>query len=275
MSFGVLTCEPQPEPVATMKRECSTNIVCSIFSKFTWIACFILLLSGGRSLYSEVEEVIPDSEFSIQFSYNPVFPASLKSEGVMEGVVKVVVSVDAKGQLKDWVVTNATHRSFAKSIEQSIGDWIFEPPIKNGFAEGITVPVEVLFSIEGTLIISPSMMSIMRSEYDLGLISERDVIAEYSVKDLDQLPAPLSIERPVVPIELLGDGAKEAIFEFYIDHRGDARLPILRSRDLDIDDRVLWIVQETIRSWRFTPPTVENNPAVVKVAQKLVFSKDQ
>jgi outer membrane biosynthesis protein TonB len=62
--------------------------------------------------------------------------------------------------------------------------------------------------------------------------------------------------------------ARLELRRFYIDQEGKPRLPAI----LSMDDPILAeIALETIREWRFAPPTSGGEPAITRARQQFVF----
>lgn len=237
-------------------------------------ALSIIFIAGIFSSASIGQEAasISDSDFKIEVTHNPIFPIPLRESGVMEGKVRVLVAVDSTGVLRDWIAVEATHRSFVRSVDRVIEDWHFIPKVVDGVQEASTVYVDIELRVDGIVLSNPGMVSVMRNHFDLSMISERDRHKVYSVRDLDEIPRPVHVEKPLVPEELISDDAETFVFEFYIDRDGEVHVPLLVGRDeIKVDERILVIVQESLRKWKFTPPTVNGRKVTVKVAQPFDF----
>ncbi len=248
-----------------------------ILKQFGLVMGFVALTVGGFATahaFAQEEVVNPSSGFVIKVNAEPHFPSMLKNMGISEGKVRMVVAVNAEGNLLDYLVVEATHEAFARAVEEVVSDWSFVPPTENGQPYSIATFVDVNFRTDGMMVMSPDMMTVISLFYNLPIVNEADAIRVFSVNDLDRIPEPIYVEKPLVPVELLGDEVYRAVFEFYIDRNGNVHIPVLRNKELDIDERILVIAQDALWKWQFSPPTVKGRPVVVKVAQPLVFQKE-
>src|SRR5690606_25538368 len=71
------------------------------------------------------------------------FPTSVAAEGITEGTVRVVLAVDASGELLDSLVTGYTRREFADELVTHLRDWRCEPARQRG--EIVGARAEILF----------------------------------------------------------------------------------------------------------------------------------
>ncbi|MCH6258514.1 energy transducer TonB [Puniceicoccaceae bacterium K14] len=257
-----------------MKSKCFPKKNSTILRILSISSLFLCLLQNASASPGDVNGV-SNGDLNVNVTKQPKFPYALKTKGITEGSATVIVSVDENGKLVDWIATEATHRSFAREVNNVIEEWIFELTETRKEGRSTVVQIEVDFTVDGPLVINPDMVSVMRSEYDLGLIDTSEMLKYYSVRDLDRLPEPTYIEKPIIPEEIIGNKLEKAVFEFYIDQKGEVHLPILRSRDIEMNDEALIIAQEAIRKWKFIPPTVKGNTVVTKVAQQLYFRKGE
>ncbi len=240
--------------------------------------CALLLCCGmfsGPLLGQESADVV-DAVFRIEVVHEPIYPNSLKNLGVMEGQLRVLIAVDSTGTLRDWLVVEATHRDLGKALDRVIESWRFIPEVINGVAYSSTVYVDVDMRVSGLVLGNPSMLSVMINFFHLDIIDERDRISVYSVRDLDEIPEPIYVEKPIVPAEFFSDTPQNAVFEFLIDTNGNVHVPLLKEReDVEVDERILVITQNALMKWKFEPPTVRGRKVIVKVAQPFDFSNEE
>ncbi len=211
----------------------------------------------------------------VEMTRLPVFPDSLIKVGITRGKTRLIVVVSETGELIDWLVVEATHWEFAKSIARVIEGWNFEGARSPNQPRGEVFQFKVLFAAESTarMTAGPGDMS----EHVFGPDEEfaKDSIRLASPSELDALPTPFEAPLPDIPSELIDDVGQEAVFEFYIDMNGEVHAPILQSAEIDLDERILTAAQNALWNWKFYPPTANGKPVVAKVALPLVFSKKE
>lgn len=208
----------------------------------------------------------------IKVTNDPQFPLGLKNRGIFEGSVRVLLVVNSNDVLEDWIVVEATHKDFAKEVDQVIGDWHFIAPKENGIAMGTTQFINIEFTVEGFMLMTSDVSTTLSLMYNLPEFMDSEQVRVVSARELDQTPVPVYVEEPVIPSVLLSeDGPRSAIFEFYIDVKGAVHVPLLRG-DIEMDERALRIVQNSLMKWQFDPVTLNGRPVIVKAAQPFKFT---
>jgi len=197
----------------------------------------------------------------------PEVPVVLLRSGFSEGMVHIVVEVDSFGELRDYIVLEASHIELVAELGRVIYQWNFHPPIKNGNMASVIHELIVHIKAEGS-VVSFSFPSARSSYVETGFKARTSDYEVASWQDLDVLPEPIHVVVPDISKDLLvGKSGRRATFRFYIDYEGNVRIPCVWKLDGEIDDRALYSVQESLRQWRFAPPTVKSKPVVVRVAQ--------
>lgn len=199
------------------------------------------------------------------------FPASLLAEGVTEGEVWVVVSIDATGQLTDALVGRYTHRALANEAIDILRRCKINPVKVDG--QAIDVCTEVKFSFKATgCVLSLDPHSALQQLIDF---ADRPIYHQHlcKVRDLDRMPTATRTVSPYYPSHESGANVAngKALLEFIIDETGRARMPVLISAD---DPRFGHLAAAALAQWEFTPPTREGRPAAVRVRQEFVFQKN-
>ena len=207
----------------------------------------------------------------VDISPAPIFPPSLIQDGITEGQVTVLVVVDEDGDLKDWLVTEASHFLLVKAIDRVIEDWDFEAPTLNGEFILSVNRLDIEFDGSGGLV----DFSGVHASVNLMLGNKLKGFNTYgvaSVTELDSIPEPIYVERPVFPRELLGNRNEiRAILDFYIDEEGDVHIPTVRAADDGCHEGLLVAAQNALWEWKFSPPTIRGKPVVARAAQPFVF----
>lgn len=202
----------------------------------------------------------------------PVFPQARLQEGQLSGVVRIAFEVDHHGELRDWIALEATHGDFVDSIAHAIDSWRFSAPYVNGQNRSVVGELTVNFDSSGSVLSfdGSSLMNVRINELT-GNTNRAILLA--NARDLDAPPYPLSQPMPQVPKDLIEKhkGAR-AVFSFYIDEAGRARIPALLRTEGSPDLGMLLAAQDALEQWQFEPPTKRGRPVKVKLAQTFVFT---
>lgn len=202
----------------------------------------------------------------------PKFPNSLLNQGYATGEVKLALDIDNDGELRDWLVTEATHPDFAKSVEYVIEKWRFSPPYINGENRSVVGHLRIDFTAKASVISLDTSTALSTRLNELTQYSsESTSLAD--PEDLDAVPFPVSQIKPSVPSNVLRENnGTRATFSFYIDEAGQVRIPSLSQTDGNPDLGMLVAVQDALSQWQFEPPTVKKHPVKVKLSQVFVFN---
>ncbi len=202
----------------------------------------------------------------------PIFPPALKFDGITNGHVELIIDINEDGTVADWIPLRSTHRLLTESVGRSLQNWRFNPAKVDG--EPVPVAQKILFNFDhsGTVLISGTGLDLhMRWIREMGIQDDR---LAFELPDLDQLPEPTDIVRPLIP-EALAKQNKEGIVmvSFYIDTQGNVRIPVAIEWDPDIMYARSAI--HAITQWKFKPPTRKGRPVVVKAIQPFHFKKSE
>ncbi len=212
-------------------------------------------------------------EFSIKEYQDPIFPNSLKMEGYDEGYATFAICVNQFGELKDYLLLEASHIQFAKAVERVIPKWRYSVPLVDGEVGAIASKIRVNFERgSGFVYETIGYQSLLPNFINVPLYS--DAYRIYTLNELDSIPIPNHIQKPNFPVQMLEERETvNAVFEFFIDKEGNVRIPTLREADDRIDERLLIIAQEALLQWKFNPPMHNGKPVVAKAAQPFRFAK--
>ena len=212
-------------------------------------------------------------DFSIDVVREPAFPTTLLNQGYTEGKVAIAFEVDYAGELRDWIVTEASHPDFAKAIEQVIPSWDFSAPKINGESRSIVTRLVIDFRSTGSVLNFDLMTSTNARLNEIsGFRGESIRIAD--VDRLDSPPRVRSVVKPAIPREALeANRGSKAGFTFYVDEEGRVRVPALSKIDGDIEPGMLLATQDALSQWRFEPPRQRQTPVSIKLAQTFVYDE--
>lgn len=199
----------------------------------------------------------------------PEFPLSMLLRGVAEGVVIASFCVDEMGVLEDHLIEAYTHEPFARSAEEAIAKWTFEPAKVGDVPVSANFRVRFRFEGQGVVVAK----EIGDATHPDG---SRDLEPEFryralGMRDLDNTPKALHAVAPQFPAELVAPGTRPTVLvRFFIDEQGRVRIPMVQ--DSENPDLSIYAV-EAVRQWRFSPPTRGGKPVLVRAAQKFTFTE--
>lgn len=197
-----------------------------------------------------------------------MFPRWLLEEGISSGTVRLLVEVDAEGNVQDVLVVEARHVAFVEASLDALNNWKFRPRVVNGKNYGYVKPVKLEFDIGQTVINLTTM------GFTNHLTRNTDIKPKYEqnavrMRDLDSIPKPLSMAAPHYTAELQKLGMNGTVtVEFYIDSTGKVRVPyVTLGTGTQLDE----LAVETVRGWWFEPPLSNGKPVLVKATQTFAF----
>lgn len=245
------------------------------------IRSFLALCSATLTLsaaHADIDNFSLDyqgADLQIDVVRQPIFPQSLLMNGYTQGKVRVAFEVDYSGELRDWLIVESSHPSFASAVSHVFGSWQFSPPYINGQNRSVVGTLVIDFSAKGSVLSFDISSGLITQRFNemFGYDSERESVLH--AKELDELPRPIESPMPSVPKDSIRkcNGAR-ATFTFYLDEKGAVRIPALKSTDGEIELEMIVAAQDALEQWRFTPPTKNSRPARVKLAQEFVFKEN-
>ncbi len=232
----------------------------------------MLAISFSAVLQADVFKIANQSiELEIDMKPMPIFPYSLESAGIYSGSVLLVFEVDHYGEIRDYLVTESSHKAFVRSVESVVEKWDCSVPKMNGEPVSIVASLEIKFSRDGG-IVSMNVAGAANMRTSFGKLLERRKSLISPIDKLDNYPQPITRVDPLVSREIIDNNkGSKGIFKFYVDSEGNVRMPTLLRSEGDLNVDMLLAAQEALQQWKFTPPTVKGKPAMVELAQPFVF----
>jgi TonB family protein len=211
---------------------------------------------------------IPDwQSLKIIQTVEPIFPTTLTQKAVTTGEARVAINTDADGKLTDWLVVGYSRRELADAFVVALKEWKFEPARLRGVAVGTTIEIFVYFEAKGVVV---STTAIDQLEGYLGFAEGRFAYRPRSLRELDRIPTPLVVVKPLYTEELAKKGVRGRVtVDFYITEDGTVRLPSVSPYD---DSQLTALAIDALRQWKFEPPTHNGNPTLVKATQVFSFN---
>lgn len=249
-----------------------------------FIAILSVVLLYSPAAFGSETEVDPAYDYNLtgdgvdlQFKVvrDPIFPQSLRSKGMNWGHVTIQVDIDYTGELRDWLVTQASHKNFAEAVEKVVGQWKFASPIWKGKPISIIGAIDITFRARGDIISLDISSGISDLRGNQGRSSSLERIETANFDDLDTYPELIKSINPIVSQNLIDKHDNTTgVFSFYIDTEGYVRLPHINRTEGKIDIRLLEAAQDALEQWRFTPPTKKGRKVIVEVSQPFTFNKN-
>jgi len=193
------------------------------------------------------------------------YPARLFHNGVLRGDAQVVLEVDAKGHLTDSLVMAYTHKEFADEVMRVVKQWQFEPGLLRNEPVITVLTVDFKFEITGVAIITKNMNLLIQEAMENESLAYRP----RGMKNLDQIPVPISVTGPIYPKEWIDQGRSGKVtVQFFIDEQGRTRMPTLVGT---ADNLLAGSAIDAVMQWHFEPPKYHGEPVLVHAEQEFVF----
>lgn len=196
----------------------------------------------------------------------PQFPLSLNTMTTSRGEASVLINVDAKGKLVDWLVISYTQKAFADEAVRALKEWSFEPARRAG--EPIAIRSTVTFTFQA----DRKVMSVIPTEYyDIFVRSWRGERVISQVCRPQDLDAPLqtvkTLQPRYAPVAKSPGEHRRVLLDFYVDETGRPRMPVV----LQASDTLFGAAAvDALDQWRFAAPTRGRQPVAVHVQQEFV-----
>jgi TonB family protein len=190
----------------------------------------------------------------------PVYPYQLRRDGV-RGTAKAVMAVDARGQVSQVKIMQASHPEFGDALAAALEGFRFQAAHREG------KPVPTLVTFEQSF--DARELPDEPGDQALGL-EKRNPEKILPVSQLDAPLNPVSRRAPVFPLAL-SDGVTngEAVVECLIDAEGRVRLPRIKSAT---SNAFGYAAVQAANAWRFQPPRAAGKPVMVRAMLPFKFT---
>jgi TonB family protein len=185
----------------------------------------------------------------------PIYPDSVKQEGLTTGIVTAVIAHDASGQPTDVMVVDSTHPRFTAAVREAVNRWKFDP-VTVGAPQAPLV--RFYFISKGVVLLqSPGMRSSLTGD---GFVA--GTVSFPTFGSLDASPKAIEQPMPVFPAALRGRVAGgSATVRFYVDESGHARAAaVTEATSPEFADAA----KAAVEQWRYEAPR-QNGRAVIAV----------
>lgn len=153
---------------------------------------------------------------------------------------------------------------FVQAVRAALDLWRFAPAKKGGQPNAAMLSFEFVFSPAG----SSDAVVTDTARYALRELKSKNPRL-CTLKELDQVPRPISQRPPAYPSELRAQGLDgRAEIEFIIDPSGDAQLPRVVSCS---KEEFGYAAAQAVASWRFTVPKKNGQPVYARATIPMGF----
>lgn len=223
---------------------------------------------------AEATDVSYRDRFTI--SEQPMFPPGLAARVVTQGSASFLLLVNREGELEDFLMLEASHLDVGEAIARALPEWEFRATVIEGEAVNGVSRVTINLRSGGSV----AMLSVSDDVQNLfpgrsKLIGEgQSAYRVAAMEDLDYVPELIhAVPPPTPPVDLIRAESVVVVFGIFIDETGRVRIPVLQDAGGGrVDLSVLESAQRALLQWRFTPPTIEGQPVIVRVQQPFRFS---
>lgn len=244
--------------------------------QFTSLLCLTVFLGATTGFTAPNDENTTSKPF-FKVTLDPVFPVSLQMEGVDKGSATVLLVVDKTGQLSDYLLVGASHPYFGRAVTKVLPSWEFSARTIDGQPVNTVRRLHVEFESNGSIISLTPSLALEALMPGVGKQNQKRLAYSVaSLSELDQLPKPIKIVEPYLyRSEGEQNHGLRIVFQFFIDEEGRVRIPIADEKALEgVDEQLLEAVHKALVQWKFTPPTINGEPVVVRAAQPFQIFKN-
>lgn len=191
------------------------------------------------------------------------YPTVIGPDETPTGSVTLVIGVSPRGELLDTLVTAYTHTEFAHEVRRAAELWTYRPAIVGGEAIGARQEIYVEFEPDHMV---RQLTPVNTMERRFEKVVPKKVTQVY-VRERD-LDSPLALTNAPTPPTFKLEEDNKVTVDFYVDQEGKTRLPVIVSMD---EPLLAESALDTIKEWRFVPPTHNGKPVITRARQQFVF----
>lgn len=200
----------------------------------------------------------------------PIYPQRLVADGVKGGKATVAVQVDQKGALTDVLVLAYSYPEFAAAAVEAIRKWHYEPARVKGAPTSATENLTFDFKQVGAVVVDLSI-DVYTEQIRYRLAPNSMAYGACTLAQLDRIPTPVSIVNPVYNLEAARRGARQITVDFYIDEKGQVRMPAVSRVMNDANPELAAAAVTAVSQWKFEPPLAKGRPVLVLARQDFNF----
>lgn len=241
---------------------------CARFS----IAALLLVVAAARAQ----TPAQGDHPVLVKNSLDVMMPDKLRALLLERPLVRFLVTVDEESRLVEYLATEATHHELVEKAEQALRKAEYSAATINGERALATAEVSVTFfdpdqrALQQGLLARPFGASSSEAA-DRRLYANAKQRYQFRQSGPDELDQPLALADGKLVVVADDEGrtaSGRCVLDYYVDHRGQPRIPRIVSSDNDTVTRSALL---TLQRLRFYPPTRGGQPTCVKVRQPIIY----
>jgi TonB family protein len=210
--------------------------------------CAVAVLAAPLSLPGTLNEDTI-KELKLTRFVEPLFPESVRVEGVAEGSVTLAVSRSPAGEPVDILVLRATNPGLATAAVEAVRQWRFAPADNPELSPKV---IQLGFRLQG-VVFFPYGKKV--AEEMSGVVPDLEMRSPKNVPDLQTLthvPKALAQPMPQYPAALANKGLTGTVaVNFFVDKDGRVRLPeVVEATAPEFAEAAV----AAISQWRYEPP---------------------
>jgi outer membrane biosynthesis protein TonB len=215
------------------------------------------------------------------------FPSQARFKRIFDGRAAVGVMVDAEGNATDFLVVRYSESYFAEEVINALRNERFTPRKIKGIAVPGRFYVVRAFSLDnpnqtgignfgGTYPATVSMNPMEQMEERSNRVTNSKdgpplIYKAHGEYEIDgHILEVAAVATPAIPagLETTTSHALTIVVSFYVDEKGDVRLP---SVDSNSPALMVASVIKTVSDWKFVPPTIKGKPVLVFTSRTLIL----
>ncbi|MBI2497964.1 MAG: hypothetical protein HYV75_08670 [Opitutae bacterium] len=242
---------------------------------FGLLSVFLLTLTPACP--DETDETPATRPIQVASSLEAQIPPPLRTLLLGNPRVRFMITVDEEGRLADFLATEATHYELLPRAEEVLQQTGYAPALDRGKAVQSSAEVTVTFydpdqvAYQRGLVRMPFGSTTTESSARRLYVGAADRFT-YRRAEIVELDKPVEMLATKVRVLLDANGKSPVggcVIEFFVDARGDVRMPRIISTD---NDKVALSALLTLQQTRFAPITRAGGvPAYVKVRQPVNY----
>lgn len=202
------------------------------------------------------------------------FPSRARLDKVYDGQAAVGVMLDAEGNATDFLIVRYSKEYFAVRLQNVISHEEYFPRrvkttpvpgrffVVRRFSIGDQDPVDMNRPVTVSMSAMDQLGS-MSNRVSEGGNGPKPIYKAHDEREIDgHILQIVAVDTPMIPTdyELQPNHALKVVVSFYVDEKGNVRLPNV---DSDTPAPIVASVIKTVSKWKFAPPTIKKKPALV------------
>lgn len=235
----------------------------------------ILILAASLCLPGAALAADPTAEYApmkIIQTEPAIFPFAARDLGITEGTAHVSIAIDETGKLTDFLVTEYSYPAFGEAATIAVKKWQYKPAYLRGQPCSAAADLTFNFESKGIVVVNLDVSTYVE-QWNYNLSPGAYGFRVCTLKQLDRIPTPTKVVRPMYPLETAKQqaGMVTVTVQFFIDQQGHVRLPSVSRQSSEANDQLAAAAVEAVSQWEFEPPLSHGHPVLVEARQEFNF----